>query len=528
MTGRRGLRADSNYDVVIIGSGAGGASVAQRLAPTGKSILILERGDHLPVTLENWDPSAVFLKRRYRTTEKWRDRRGRRFHPLVHYHVGGNTSFYGCGLFRFRKSDFDETLHAGGVSPAWPISYADLKPYYDEAEALWRVRGVRGADPTCDAGAPPYAQPPIDHDPDIAILKTQFEGIGWRPFEMPLGIDRSDAAPWKTRCIRCTTCGGFPCMMRAKSDARTIVDQIDDLHNVALLTNAKVLRLETDASGRDVRHVVYEISGEEHRVRGDVVVLAAGAINSAAILLRSRSAAHPAGLANGSDQVGRNYMFHNSSAVISLTPSPVDARFPKTFAINDFYHRDPDGDFDYPMGNIQLLEYMNADVIRGQIGETIPRWLVPRTFAESLSKRIIAFLVMSEDLPDPRNRIRLNRRGEIVLDHRFNNLAGHNRLVAKLERTLWSLGRICGAVKQNRAQLDTLLPLYGTAHQCGTLRMGRDPKSSVVNPSCKAHELRNLYVADTSVYVSSAAVNPALTAIANALRVGDIIKERLA
>lgn len=521
------LRADHSYDVVIIGSGAGGISVAERLAPTGKSILILERGGHLPVGLENWDAKEVFLKRRYRTTETWRDRRRRRFHPLVHYFVGGNTSFYGCGLFRFRKTDFGEVRHAGGISPAWPISYEDLKPYYDEAEQLWRVRGRRGADPTDDADAPPYPLAPIQHDPDIEVLKCQLEEIGWKPFEMPLGIDRADEAPHRSRCVRCTTCGGFPCMTRAKSDARRIVDQIDDYPNVTLLTHACVKRLETDERGRTINRVTFEGPDGETHVRGDIIVLAAGAINSAALLLRSRNGAHPVGLANSSDQVGRNYMFHNSSAVISLTPSPVDAKFPKTFAINDFYHRDPDGSYDFPMGNIQLLEYMNADVIRGQIGETIPRWLVPNTLASSLSKRIIAFLVMSEDLPEARNRVRINRKDEIILDHRFNNLEGHNRLVAKFEKQLWALGRICGAFKQSRAQLDTLLPLYGTAHQCGTLRMGADRSSSVVDPTCRAHDLDNLYIADTSVFVSSAAVNPALTCIANAMRVGDRIKERL-
>ncbi len=521
------LRADNNYDVVIIGSGAGGVTVAQRLAPTGKSILILERGGHLPVGVENWDAKEVFLKRRYRTTETWRDRRGRRFHPLVHYFVGGNTSFYGCGLFRFRKSDFDEVRHAGGVSPAWPISYEDLKPYYHEAEQIWRVRGLRGADPTDDADAPPYPLPPIRHDPDIEILKGQLEGIGWKPFEMPLGIDRTDDAPHRGRCVRCTTCGGFPCMTRAKSDARHIIDQIDDLPNVTLMTNARVKRLDTDRSGRSVTDIVVDGPDGEQKVRGDIVVVAAGAINSAALFLRSKNAAHPAGLANSSDQVGRNYMFHNSSAVISFTPSPVDARFPKTFAINDFYYRDPDGGYDFPMGNIQLLEYMNSDVIRGQIGETIPTWLVPKGLTDALSKRIIAFLVMSEDLPEPRNRVRLNRKDEIVLDHRFNNLEGHNRLVAKFERTMFSLGRICGAFKQSRAQLDTLLPLYGTAHQCGTLRMGANARSSVVDSNCKAHDLDNLYVADTSVFVSSAAVNPALTCIATAMRTADYIGERL-
>lgn len=514
-------RADASYDIIIIGSGVGGATVAQRLAPTGKSILILERGERLPVEPDNWDAYEVFVKHRYRTTERWRDRKGRRFRPTTHYWVGGNSTFYGAALFRFRKRDFEEVRHEGGISPAWPISYTDLKPYYDEAEQIWQVHGARGSDPTDDPDAPPYPFPAIAHDPDIALLKRRIEESGWRTFDLPLGIDRHNDEPWRGQCVRCKTCGGFPCLTRGKSDARRIIEDVDSFSNVVVKPNAKVLRLETDASGKTVETVICETTDGVQRIRGDIVIVAAGAANSAAILLRSRNGAHPAGLANSSDQVGRNYMFHTLSAVVSATRSKVTATFPKTFGINDFYWSDPEGGFDFPMGHIQLLEYMNADTVRGQVSSMIPPALFPKFLAQAIASRITAFLVISEDLPLAKNRVKINQHDEIVLDYWYNNLVGHARLTRKFINKLQALGRVCGHLHQKRFQFTELLPLFGTAHQSGTLKMGADPKSSVVDLNCKAHDIDNLYVVDSSVFVTSAAVNPALTIVANALRVGD-------
>ncbi|MEZ5922084.1 MAG: GMC family oxidoreductase [Parvularculaceae bacterium] len=284
-----GERNDSSYDIVIIGSGAGGATIAQRLAPTGKSILILERGDWLPVEKANWDAYEVFVKHRYRAKEEWIDRRGSRFHPTTHYWVGGNTAFYGAALFRFRKRDFDRVEHYGGLSPAWPISYTDLRPYYDEAEKLWRVHGTRGEDPTDDNEAPPYPFAAIRHDREIAELKLEFKQLGWRPFNLPLGIDRNDSAPDKGACIRCTTCGGFPCFTRAKSDGRGVIDTLVDAYdNVTVQPNSRVLKLETDAAGKRVERIIYERGGEIESLKGDIVILAAGAPQT-----QRRSSSHP-------------------------------------------------------------------------------------------------------------------------------------------------------------------------------------------------------------------------------------------
>jgi choline dehydrogenase-like flavoprotein len=516
------------FDIVIIGSGAGGATLAQRLAPTGKSILILERGEHLPREAENWSPKAVFIQRRYRTQERWYDKNNHPFTPNTHYWVGGNTSFYGAALMRMRARDFTQVQHAGGVSPAWPISLTDLAPYYDEAERLWQVHGARGEDPTENGDEPPYSCAAVHHDPGVAALKSHWETLGWKPFSLPLGIRLDQAHPVTSPCIKCKTCGGYPCLLRAKCDARTVaVEPIMDLPNVTLLTGRKVLRLETDPTGKTVTEIVCQSEHGEERWAGDIVVLAAGAANTAVVLQASANAAHPNGLANGSDQVGRNYMFHNSTAMVSLTAERQSVTFPKTLAVNDFYWGDPGGGYDLPMGHIQLLEYMSGQTLEGQVEDWLPPALVPDALAGAAAERMLSMLVISEDLPQQDNRVRLNSDGRISLDYTFGNLEGHERLVKTLKSSLDGFVDHAHPISQHHFQFDSLLPLYGTAHQCGTTRFGADPASSVLDRDCKAHELDNLYVVDTSFFVSANAINPTLTTVANALRVGDHLIERL-
>ena len=517
-----------HYDIVIVGSGAGGGTLAQRLAPSGKSILILERGEHLPREAENWSAKAVFIDHRYRAKEQWYDRRGKPFHPNTHYWVGGNTIFYGAALLRLREDDFREVRHKGGISPAWPIDHADLAPFYDEAETLWKVHGTRGVDPAEPAGLGPYAYSAIPNDPGIDRLKTHFEGQGWKPFPLPLGVNREEDRPLSSACIKCKTCGGYPCLLKAKSDARTCaIEPILDLPNVTLMTGRRAVRLETDASGRTVTAVVTEGAAGEERWSGDIVVVAAGAVNTAVLLLASHNGAHPEGLANGSGQVGRNYMFHTLTATVSLTLAPLDSTFPKTLAVNDFYWRDPRGGFDWPMGHIQLLEYMSGQTLEGQVEQMLPPALAPGFLFNAVAQRLLSFLVISEDLPDPDNRVRLGADGRIFVDYQHNNLEGHERLVHTLQGALDGFVSKSHPISQHHLEFSSLLPLYGTAHQAGTARMGADPRTSVVDPWCRSHEVDNLYVVDTSVFVTSAAVNPTLTVVANAMRVGDHILARL-
>ena len=519
----------SHYDIVIVGSGAGGATLAQRLAPTGKSILILERGDTLPREAENWDPQAVFINHRYRTKDQWFDKNGHPFIPNSYYWVGGNTTFYGAALQRLRNRDFQQTRHAGGVSPAWPISLTDLAPYYTEAEKLWQVHGQRGVDATENGDEPPYFYPPITHDPGIAQLKAHWEVQGWTPFSLPVGVKLDEANPATSPCIKCKTCGGYPCLLRAKCDARTLaIEPLLGTSNVTILPGRKATRLVTDGAGKTVQSVVCQTATGEETHSGDIIVVAAGAANTAALLLASHCPAHPNGLANGSDQVGRNYMFHTLTAMVSLTPAPMDISFPKTLAVNDFYWRDPRGGFDFPMGHIQMLEYMSGQTLEGQVSDWIPPALIPTHIADAVAARMLSMLVISEDLPMADNRVTLRPDGQIMLAYDHNNLEGHERLVDALKDSLDGFVDDAHPISHHHFQLDSLLPLYGTAHQCGTVRFGADPKSSVLDPWCKAHELDNLYVVDTSFFVTAAAINPTLTTVANAMRVGDHLKERLA
>jgi choline dehydrogenase-like flavoprotein len=518
-----------HYDIVIVGSGAGGSTLAQRLAPTGKSILILERGEHLPREADNWSPKAVFIDNKYRAKESWYDRHGRAFHPNTHYWAGGNTTFYGAALLRLRERDFEEVHHKGGVSPAWPISHADLSPFYDEAETQWKVHGTRGADPYDPPGAAPYVNPAIPHDPGVEQLAEHLADQGWKPFPLPLGVDWDGAKPLTTPCIKCKTCGGYPCLLKAKSDARTCaLEPTLEWPNVTLMTGRKAIRLETDAGGRTVTAVVTQSAGGEERWTGDIVVVAAGAVNTAVLLLASANPAHPNGLANGSDQVGRNYVFHTLTAMVSLTLAPLDSQFPKTLAVNDFYWRDPRGGFDWPMGHIQMLEYMSGQTLEGQVSNYLPPAFAPSFLFDAVAQRLLSFLVISEDLPDPDNRVRLGKDGKIFVDYTHNNLEGHERLVKTLSGALDGFVSHTHPVSQHRLEFSSLLPLYGTAHQAGTARMGADAAASVVDPMCKAHELDNLYIVDTSFFVTSSAVNPTLTVVANAMRVGDHLKARLA
>jgi choline dehydrogenase-like flavoprotein len=515
-----------HYDVLVIGSGAGGASLAQSLAGTGKRILILERGDHLKREARNWDSDFVFIERGYSTRELWIDKDGREFRPTTHYWVGGNTSFYGAALFRYRPGDFEETRHKGGISPAWPISYGDLAPYYAEAEKLWHVHGKRGIDPTEPADLPDYAYPPIRHDPGIARLEAYLQSLGWTPSPLPLGVMRDDVNPDANDCIRCLTCGGYPCLVRGKSDARTIaLRPLAAVETVTLRANRKVTRLETTPGGRSVSRVYAEGPDGLEDYSADIVVLAAGAANTAAILLASTNPGHANGLANGSDQVGRNYMCHTMSALVSVTLASAEAPFPKTLCVNDFYWRDPEGGYDFPMGQVQMLEHMDGRVLESQLAQYgIPHLLVPDFLSAMVADRLLAFLIISEDLPDPNNRIRLDD-GRIRLEYTRGDLSGHERLLSKVD---YAMDRFnAGSLFEHHFQASGMLSIAGVGHMCGTTRMGRDPETSVLDSNCKAHELDNLYVADASSFVSSAAVNPTLTIIANAWRIGDHLRERL-
>jgi choline dehydrogenase-like flavoprotein len=517
-----------HYDVIIIGTGAGGGTLAHALASSGKNILLIERGDYVRREKANWDSRAVNVEGKYQTKEEWRDKNGKPLHPHTNYYVGGNTKFYGAALFRLRKEDFGEIRHFGGISPAWPVSYDDLEPYYLKAERLYHVHGKRGEDPTEPKASGPYPHPPISHEPRIQQLSDDFERLGLKPFHTPLGLQIDEQNPQASKCIRCDTCDGYACLVGAKSDAQVLcVDPALRFPNVTLLTNAYVERIETSASGREVTGVRVQRNGAVESYSADFVVVSCGAINSAALLLRSANDKHPRGLANGSDVVGRHYMGHVNSVLLALSKCPNPTLYQKTLAVNDFYFASKD--WEYPMGHFSFVAKLDGVALSAGAPAIAPGWTM-----DLMAQHALSFWLTSEDLPDPNNRVRLDREGRIVLEYTPNNEEAHRRLTAKLKELMKQQTK-CGVHGHDCHEglfarnlfLGDRIPLAGVAHQNGTIRFGHDPKTSALDVNCKAHEVENLYVVDGSFFPSSAAVNPALTIMANALRVGDHLLGRL-
>ncbi len=515
----------SSYDVIVIGSGAGGGTLAHRLAASGKRILLLERGGWLPREPKNWLAEDVFVQNRYVSSDTWYYANGSPFQPEVHYFVGGATKRYGAALYRLRKEDFGELRHHGGSSPPWPISYEEMEPYYTQAEQLYQVHGARGEDPTEPPASAPYPFPAISHEPRIEQLSDDLAKIGLHPFHAPCGVMLDESNMPFSTCVRCDNCDGFPCPLHAKSDAEVIAVRPAIEHdNVTLLTDARAVRLETNGTGTSVTGVVVERYGRNETFTGDIVVVSCGAANSAKLLLASASDQHPHGLANGSDQVGRNFMFHNSQAVLAISKDENPTVFQKTLGVNDFYFTGGK-DFEFPLGNIQMVGKSQAQMFRGEKpAETrfAPMWTL-----RDVAHHAVDFWLSTEDLPMAENRVTLTSDGSIQISYSATNEEAKQRLYEQLKSMLGDLGMHKDHLLPHHAYLKTDIPIAGAAHQAGTCRFGSDPATSVLNTDCRAHELDNLYVVDTSFFPSIGAVNPALTAIANGLRVGDHLLERI-
>ena len=517
----------NHYDVIIIGSGPGGGSLAHRLAPTGRRILLLERGSYLPRSPANWDSQTVFVDGAYQTNETWYGKDGKSFHPGLHYYVGGNSKVYGAALFRMRERDFEEVRHKDGISPAWPLKYDVFEPYYADAERLFHVHGQRAEDPTEPHASGPFLHPPVSHEPRIQALNDSLQKQGLRPFHLPLGIllDEKDGKPaLDSACIRCNAFDGFPCPLNGKADAQVVcVDPALKANpNLTLLTGAYVSRLDTDAAGRTVTDTVAIRNGEPESYSADIVVIACGALSSALLLLRSANDKHPRGLANRSDQVGRNYMRHNQSILMALMRERNDTVFQKTLAVADYYFGSED--WDYPLGLIQMCATSHGAQIRGEVLPSWLEWVPKKPFAE-MAQHSIDFWLSSEDLPRPENRIYYDG-NRVVLDVTEGNMEAHHRLKKKLKQMLSWAGAY-PILLDRSLYLGKDIPIGGTAHQAGTARFGSNPATSVLDLNCKAHELDNLYIADASFFPSIGAVNPTLTIVANALRVADKISGRL-
>jgi len=580
------------YDAIIIGSGAGGGTLALHLAQAGKNILILERGPFMPQEKLNWDTSAVFLDNRYHTRETWQDKDGKPLHPQQAYFVGGQTKVYGAAMFRMRAEDFGVIRHKGGISPAWPITYSDLEPYYTRAEELFHVHGDLGDAPTVAGGygssfdptepyhSKKYPYPAFSNEPRMQSIEKDVRGLGIHTFPIPLGLKLNEADPLASKCIRCDTCDGYPCLVHAKSDADiNCIRRIMHLPNVTLMTNSRVTRLLTNSTGTAVTAVVVIHSGSSKGIglssnRNDLrpqrtsggntatyqaglFAVCAGAINSAVILLASANDKHPNGLANRSDRVGRNFMYHQADALLALSTERNEDSYTKTWGTNDFYLKDSDHDYPFPLGQVQPVGSFHFEMMKGDAPPLTPGFVL-----EEMKHHAVPWWLTTEDLPDPENRVTLHNTTplwsgsqqpgvggahpsgdtghtneiesvteaapmRIQLSYTPNNVESFNRLKDRWVDILKKAGHANTSVPLH-AYFKKRIPLEGVGHQNGTCRMGNDPATSVLDVHCKTHDLDNLYVVDASCFVSASAVNPSLTIIANAIRIADyLIGERL-
>lgn len=495
---------DQHYDVIIIGTGAGGGTLARKLAPTGKKILVLERGSFLEKESSELVDLEVFKKEQYHAPEQWYDKAGEPFSPQTSYSVGGNTKIYSGALLRMREKDFEEVQHQNGISPAWPLRYSDFEPYYTEAEQLYQVHGKVGDDPTEPPHSQDYPFPEVAHEAHIQQVGDLLSKQGLHPTYLPIGLGdqgRTDAEDT----------GASPALKHP---------------NVTLKTLAKVVALHTNPSGSEVKAVQAEIGNQAYLFMGDIVVLACGALNSAALLLRSRNEKHPNGIANGSDLVGRNLMKQIITVLVQLSNSVVPGSFQRTLYVNDFYWGDEN--FPYPMGHIQNSGGILQDVI---FAESPPVFsglakVLPGFGLRQLATRSIGWWLQTEDLPSPHNRVRLV--GEkLYLEYEPNNFEAHDRLVYRWLDVLKSVESADPAAFNRGTHPRSNMPVQVVAHQCGTCCFGEDPSTSVLDINCRTHEVDNLYVVDSSFFPSNASISPALTVIANALRVGDHLIGRL-
>lgn len=506
----------NHYDIIIIGTGSGGSTIAYKLAPTGKKILILERGGFIPKEKENWDPHEVVTLGRYRPKEDWYDKDDKPFKPFIHYNVGGNSKMYGAALFRFRESDFEEVKHYGGISPEWPLQYDAYENYYEQAEKLYSVHGKRGVDPSEPPAKEEYPLPPIAYEPLIKDLEGKMKQIGLRPFPLPMGVKLPQDYTATEAPVVLENFDGFPDLTDSKADGEIMcLRPALKNKNVTLLTYAYAEKLITDKTGEKVIEVVTIINGEKIKFSADTFIVACGAVNSAALFFRSANDMHPTGLANSSDQVGRNLMLHHNGCLVAFTKKKNDCVFQKSLGIADFYHGAEDSE--YPLGEIQLMGRNDPDTINW-MGET----LFPGKSYSELKEMSIDFWLTAEDLPSSDNRVTLRNDGTIKVNYTRTNYTAFEKLKDKLKETFAKLGELdedYKDVKWGGYDLD----VSGMSHQNGTLRFGNDPKTSVLDLNCKTHDLDNVYVVDASFFPSCGAFNPALTIAANALRVGDHI-----
>ncbi|HLF90744.1 MAG TPA: GMC family oxidoreductase, partial [Anaerolineales bacterium] len=378
-------------------------------------------------------------------------------------------------------------------------------------------------DPTEPWRSGPFPYPALEHEPRIQQLNDDLKNLGYHPSPLPMGIRlgyEDGEEGYTTNLNLLGQFDGFPDPTESKADAHVIGVRHALRHeNVMLKTHSYVERLVTDGSGRKVTGVVVrQEDGTEVVYSAGYVIVAAGAINSAALFLRSKNNKHPNGLANSSGLVGSNYMSNNNATFIAISHEPNDSVFEKTLALADFYWGDEE--FKYPMGYIQML---------GKVDETAMMFEAPQpfkgmTYAE-MAAHSLDFWLQSEDLPDPNNRVTVDVEGRIHFHFKRNNIEAHQHLADKLKSLLNSIGCHEHLIEVNH-YLGTQFE-FNLAHEMGTMKMGIDPKTSVLDTYNRPHDLENVFVTDGCFFVSSGSVNPTLTILAQTLRVADFIKREV-
>ena len=506
---------DRHYDLIIVGSGAGGGTLAQTLAPTGKQILVLERGNRMPLEDQNRADIDIFKKVRYRSPEQWYDNTGEPFSPQTNYAVGGNTKIYRASLMRMRSRDFEAVRYQDGTTPEWPLKYTDFEPYYTAAEQLYQVHGNQQNDPTEPPHSADYPHPASAHPPVMLPIVEKIAAEGLHPTTLPVSLTQRRDDP--------------------TGDAEVFgIDLALQHQNVTLKTNARVVALHTNSSGSEIKGVQAEIGNQTVMFTSNIVVLCCGAVNSAALMLDSANEIHPDGLANQSGMLGRNLMKQLMTVIVERGVANNKGTFPPSVSVNDFYWGDRD--YPYPMGHIENSGGLLQDLIFAEsppILSVIAR-VIPGAGLQQLVKRSIGWWAQTGTLPNPNNRIYWQKdtyfgykRKKLRYEFTPNNWEAHDRLVYRWMGVLRDMEKSGVGLRSGSLYPRGESPVQVVGYQCGTAKMGIDPATSVLDINCRTHEIENLYVVDSSFFPSCASVSPALTVMANALRVGEFLATRL-
>jgi choline dehydrogenase-like flavoprotein len=474
------------YDVIIIGSGAGGSAAAYHLTQTGKKVLLLEKGLQLPRDGSTLDTDTVMRRGAFLSAEKWIDRDGKPLVPEEHFNLGGKTKWYGAALLRFSPREFEADL--AHQCMGWPIGYADLEPFYAEAEELL---GVRAFEP----------------EPDLqrAVAGLRRLDAAWEKQILMVGL-APDILQYREEAEHFDA---FASVRGLKSDAeKCLLDRVRAKSNLTIATGKPVRKLL--AAERAPQRLTGVECEDGTRYEADVVMLAAGALHSPRLLQTYLENSELSRTLPAYRNVGRNYKFHVLTALLAFSRRPVIDVLSKTLLLT--HER-------FPHSKVQTLGGSLArDIVLTQASQFAPRMLV-----EPLARRALGLFLQTEDGSHRDNRIvaARGRRARPQIDHDPARLPGayaeHRELVRTLSRQLLRLGYI---------PVTKAIPPTGTAHACGTLVTGTDPSASVVDPEGRVHGMENLYVVDGSVLPRSSRVNPALTIYAWGLRVASRLAMR--